>query len=375
VPDPRAPLDPRDPDPEVRRRLRAWLALQELGALLPAEAVEALQRERDVERAARRLAARPGVPPLPERGLLDARIARLARIGAVALPLGHPSYPPRIRRLPDPAPLLWVRGELRALTHPNVALVGSRRASAAGREAARALAAELAELGFAVTSGLARGIDAAAHCGALDAGGLSLAVLGCGIDLAYPPEHAELAERIAASGALVSELPPGAPPRKHHFPLRNRLISGLAAALVVVEARERSGSLITAAHALAQGSEVLAVPGPVRVPGHLGSNRLLRDGAWPALDADDVLRALRLPTRESLAADPRAAVCSPSEREVFAALLDEPATPDQLARRLGRTPEALALDLVELELAGRVGRERDGRLVARAAARTARAKP
>jgi DNA processing protein len=360
-----APLDPRDPDPLARRSLRAWLALQAVGALRPALAAEALARERDVERAARRVAARVADERLPERESLDARVALLARAGAVALPLGAPHYPGRIARLPDPAPLLLVRGDPRALVHPAVAIVGSRRASAAGRDAARVLAGELAALGFCVVSGLARGIDAAAHLGALDAGGPSVAVLGSGIDEVYPPEHAELAERIAASGALVSELPPGAPPLKQHFPLRNRLISGLALALVVVEARERSGSLITARHALEQGLEVLAVPGPVRTPAHAGSNLLLRDGAAPALDVDDVLRVLGLPTREQLARDPLAAVASASQREVIAALLDEPATPDALARRLGRAPEALALDLVELELAGRVGREPDGRLVAR----------
>lgn len=361
-----APLDPRDPDPLARRELRAWLALQAVGALRPALAAEALAGERDVERAARRVAARVAGERLPERGDLDARVAALARAGALALPLGSPAYPRRVARLPDPAPLLLVRGDPRALVHPAVAIVGSRRASGAGRDAARALAGELAGLGFCVVSGLARGIDAAAHLGALDAGGPSVAVLGCGIDSVYPPEHAALAERVADSGALVSELPPGAPPARYHFPLRNRLISGLALALVVVEAREGSGSLITARHALAQGVEVLAVPGPVRTPAHAGSNLLLRDGARPALDADDVLRALGLPTRETLARDPLAAVGSASQREVLAALLDEPATPDALARRLGRTPEALALDLVELELAGRLGREPDGRLTARA---------
>jgi DNA processing protein len=362
----RAPLDPRDPDPLVRRSLRGWLALQALGALRPADAAAALRRERgDPERAVRRLAARPGAPALPGRGALDAAVATLARVGALALPLGHPLYPPRIARLADPAPLLLLRGDPLALLHPGVALVGSRRCTTAGRDAARALAGELGALGLCVISGLARGIDAAAHQGALDAGGPSLAVLGCGIDRVYPPEHAALAERIAGSGALVSELSPGAPPLAHHFPLRNRLISGLAAALVVVEARERSGSLVSAAHALAQGLEVLAVPGPVRTASHLGSNRLLRDGARAALDADDVLDALGLAPRARGSAAP-AERAPASQQELLRALADEPATPDALARRLGRAPEALALDLLELELAGRIARERDGRLLVRA---------
>jgi DNA processing protein len=363
--DSRAPLDPRDSDPAQRHALRAWLAFQTLGALRPAEAAVALRRERgEVERALRRLAERPGAPAVPARAVLDAQLARLARLGAVALPLGHPLYPARIARLDDPAPLLWLRGDPAALAHPAIAMVGSRRCTQAGRDAAYALAGELGGLGLSVVSGLARGIDAAAHLGALDARGPSLAVLGCGIDRVYPPEHGGLAERIAGQGALVSELPPGAPPLAYHFPLRNRLISGLARALVVVEARERSGSLVSAAHALAQGLDVLAVPGPVRVPSHLGSNRLLRDGARPALDADDVLGVLGL-ARRGAAEPPVRAVGSPSQRQLFAALEAEPATPDALARRLGCAPEALALDLLELELAGRVARERDGRLIVR----------
>lgn len=356
-------LDPRDPDPAVRRMLRAWLALQEVGAWRPAEAVAALERAPDPERALRALDPGGGRPTDAD---LERRVAALARAGVLALPLSSPLYPPRVRRLPDAAPLLCVRGDVTALSAPAVAIVGARAATSVGREVASNLAGDLAALGFVVVSGLARGIDAAAHRGALEAGGLSAAVLACGPDRVYPPEHAELAERIAERGAVVSELPPGALPLRHHFPLRNRLISGLALALVVVEARERSGSLITAAHARDQGVEVLVVPGSVTSPTSRGSNALLRyRPVSPCLDVDDVLKALGLPPPEKVASDPLAGLEGVWERQVLAALLEEPASADELARRLGRDPGLLAADLVNLELTGRIARERDGRLRAR----------
>jgi DNA processing protein len=177
----------------------------------------------------------------------------------------------------------------------------------------------------------------------------------------YPPEHRALAERIAASGALVSELPPGVPPRPAHFPLRNRLISGLAEALVVVEARERSGSLHTVRHALDQGIDVLAVPGPVDAPTSVGPNRLLRDGATPALDASDVLAALAASTHPRAPAAP-AVPLAPALEALLAVLRLEPASRDALSRHLGLAPEALAAPLLELELAGRIVEDRDGRL-------------
>ena len=355
-------LDPRDSDPAVRRSLCAWLALQEAGAWRPAEAVAALERAPDPERALRELAPGGGRPTDAE---LERRVAALARAGALALPLLSPLYPPRVRRLPDAAPLLCVRGDATALSAPAVAIVGARAATSVGREVAANLAGDLAALGFVVVSGLARGIDAAAHRGALEAGGLSAAVLACGPDRVYPPEHASLAERIAERGAVLSEFPPGALPLKHHFPLRNRLISGLALALVVVEARERSGSLLSVGHARDQGIPVLAVPGPVTAPTSRGSNLLLRDGVAVCLDVDDVLRALELPVREKVAADPLAGLEGVWERQVLTALLEEPASADELARRLGREPGLLAADLVNLELTGRIARERDGRLRAR----------
>ena len=221
-----------------------------------------------------------------------ADVAALSLADAVALPVDSPLYPERLAALSDPALLLLVRGRPELLSQPAVAIVGSRAATVYGKRVARQIGADLAAAGITVVSGLARGIDAAAHEGALDAGGVTVAVLACGIDRVYPPEHRSLAQRIAARGALIGELPLGTPPRAPFFPMRNRLISGLSLAVVVVEARERSGTLITASHAANQGRDVFAVPGPITAPTSAGANQLLRDGAYVALGAEDVLREL-----------------------------------------------------------------------------------
>jgi len=231
---------------------------------------------------------------------------------------------------------------------------------------AESLARDLAACGVGVVSGLARGIDAAAHRGALAARGATVAMLGCGIDRSYPPEHEALADEIAEQGAVVSELPLGAPPAKHHFPLRNRLISALAHAVVVVEARAKSGSLGTARHAADQGREVLAVPGALDAATSEGPNRLLRAGAWPVLDAGDVLAAIGL---GPASASERAALapCEDAPREtsadpIVAALREEPRTRDELVAALGWSAQRLAAALVALELDGAIVEERDGRL-------------
>jgi DNA processing protein len=346
-------LDPRAARPDVRRAVREWLLLQAAGALRPREAGRLLARLRDPLRAARALREAGG--PAFEIDL-DAALDALARCGARALPYPSPAYPARLARHEDAAPLLWVSGQVRVLAARAVAVVGARAPSAYGRRVARELGRALARAGLVVVSGLARGIDAEAHEGALEAGGLTVAVQGRGPDDVYPSAHRELAARIARRGALLSELPPGAPPRAAHFPLRNRLIAALAACVVVVEARARSGSLSTARHALDQGGEVLAVPGPIHAPTSQGTNRLLVDGAGPCLGIEEILAALGTPVRRR-----RRAPAGPRS-PLVAALEEEPATPDELARRLGRTPQGLAPELLELELEGRVARDRDGRL-------------
>jgi DNA processing protein len=248
-----------------------------------------------------------------------------------------------------------------ALSGPIVGIVGARAATVYGKHVAHRLAGELAEQGIIIVSGLARGVDAAAHLGALDAGGRTIAVQACGIDRIYPAEHRGLAERIAANGAVITELPLRTSPRAPHFPLRNRLISGLSVAIVVVEARERSGSLITANHAANQGRDVFAIPGPINAPTSRGTNLLLRDGAYVALGADEILRELGMEERAPAPRPPQAPATGLA-REILVALADEPASRDELSRRLGREPAQLALELVELELAGCVKGDRDGRL-------------
>jgi len=325
------------------------------------EARAALEAGCDPGAALARLCSQKVAAALPERDFERDR-ALLAQRGVRLLPYGSRAYPARIAALADAAPVLGVRGDPRGLAGPFAALVGARRPTAYGIAVATRLGRELAEHGIGVVSGLALGIDAAAHRGALEGGGRTVAVLGCGPDRVYPPGHAGLAAEIAERGALVSELPPGAAPLAFHFPLRNRLISALAEAVVVIEARARSGSLITAEHAAEQGRDVLAVPGPIDSPESEGPNLLLRDGAAPVLDVGDVLRAIgREPSRPALRAEAESPA-DPEVRALWLALRAEPATRDELGARLGLAPQQISQRLLPLELEGRVVEERDGRL-------------
>jgi len=354
-------LDPADPRPESLRILRDWLAFQWAMGLQPVSAAELLRAT-----GSPLAALEAGAPPRRARPEdLDAAIASLREVRAKAIPLPSAHYPERIARLRDPALLLCVRGDAGALTAPCVSIVGSRAATTYGLAVARELAADLARAGVVVVSGLALGIDAAAHRGALDAGGRSVAVLACGIDRVYPARHRRLAAEMVGNGAIVSELPPGTAPLPQFFPLRNRLISALASAVVIVEARERSGSLITARHAANQGVDVFAVPGPIHAPTSAGPNRLLKEGAYLVSDAADILDELGLPTPSPPALDEAGSdACETDPDSRSSAILDslarEPATADELGHRLGCAPERLALDLLQLELAQRVVRARDG---------------
>jgi DNA processing protein len=223
-------------------------------------------------------------------------------------------------------------------------------------------------VGFSIVSGLARGIDAEAHRGALEVHGRSVGVLACGPDRVYPPEHRKLAEEMIETGAVISEMPLGMPPRRNHFPLRNRIISGLCRAVIVVEARRRSGSLITVRHALDQGRDVFVVPGSIEGPFAEGTNQLLRDGARPIRCARDVIEDLEMDTRLDLEPpDPVQRSTGPAagsdslEACVLAVLADGPATRDELLLRAELDASGLATALLELELAGRIVEERDGR--------------
>jgi DNA processing protein len=300
------------------------------------------------------------------RGDADRALARAARRGIVPLVLGTAGYPQALEAIVDPPVVLWCRGlepdggpggGLDGCTDSAVAVVGARAATAYARAVAARLGTDLADRGVTVVSGLARGVDVAAHGGALESAGdwCTVAVLGCGVDVTYPPEHGEMAEAIAGRGAIVSEFPPGTPPRAEHFPRRNRVISGLARAVVVVEASARSGALITADYALDQGRDVLAVPGNVLTGRNRGGHSLLRDGAKIVEDADDILEELRFgPARR-----PRNGAPPAGARDALLRCMEsgESYALEDLTRESGLDAAALLPRLLELELAGRVRRD------------------
>jgi DNA processing protein len=285
-------------------------------------------------------------------------LTRGAASSITAVGVDDPRYPTSLRTLVDAPVVLWVAGAAHALEARAVAVVGSRAASPYGLEVAERLGYDLAAAGVTVVSGLARGCDGAAHRGALDARGPTVAVVGCGPDICYPAEHAPLRVEIVAAGAVVSELPPGTPPLPHHFPLRNRLISGLSHAVIVVEASEKSGSLITAGCALNQGRDVMAVPGTVLGARHRGSHALLRDGAQLVESAADVLTALGWsPGADGSPAD--------ASGQGGTSLLEwltpgEPADLDWLVHRTGLPATDVLSLLMRLELTGLVRRAAGG---------------
>lgn len=294
-----------------------------------------------------------------DRLLADAGRLGLDLVTSVETPAGR--YPACLAEIPDPPLAFWRRGpaplDLRA-----VAIVGSRTATPAGLVVARQLSRDLADRGYTIVSGLAAGIDGAAHEAALSAEGTTVAVLGCGVDVVYPWRHRDLARRIAESGCLLSEFPPGTAPKPWHFPLRNRIISGLVRAVVVVEASERSGSLITARLALDQGREVLAVPGSVASGRYRGCHALIRDGARLVETVEDILEEL-----EGITARPSTAVAA--SNPLFVSYLEpvmaraEVYTIDDLAERTGRPADELLSELAHLEIEGRVCRTTGGRFV------------
>ena len=261
------------------------------------------------------------------------------------------SFPQSLRELHDPPPGLFLRGsaEPQLLSEPSVAIVGARLCSSYGSQVARMLGRELAGAGLVVVSGMARGVDGEAHRGALEAGGATIAVLGCGIDRDYPAAHAHLARGICGTGLVVSEYAPEVEPAPWRFPARNRIIAGLCAATVIVEARERSGALITADFALEAGREVFAVPGEITSALSAGTNALLRVGAVPLTSSADVLEALGIEARA-----PERLELSGHAADVLAVVSRQPAGADELGRVSGLDAAALATALAELELAGAV---------------------
>lgn len=315
------------------------------------------------------LAARGGgrAPRLAARAAVEREIEQVARLGARYLFLGQGLYPPLLAELETAPPALIVKGHLSLFDKPAIALVGARNASAAACRFARQLAQGIGAAGAAVVSGLARGIDTAAHDGALESG--TIAVIAGGIDIVYPPENEARQIAIAERGLLIAEQPPGVEPRARHFPYRNRIIAGLAHGTVVVEAAPKSGSLITARYATEFGRDVMAVPGSPLDPRAQGCNQLIREGATLIQNADDVLEAIRPFHLRPLAqknldyASPAAAPdASETERRTVLDLLSPTAVAvDEIVRQSGLSPATVQTVLLELELAGRLERHAGGK--------------
>jgi DNA processing protein len=354
----------------------AWLRLARTENVGPVTFANLIARFGTAEAAldaVPKLAARGGkrefvIPPESE---IAREIAALEKMGGRFLLSCEPDFPLGLAALEPPPPAIAVLGHAHLLRKDMVAIVGARNASALGRKLAWMLSRELGEAGLAIVSGLARGIDAAAHDAALESG--TVAVVAGGIDIVYPPENRGLYDAIRDGGALVSEMRLGEAPQARHFPRRNRLISGLSRGVVVVEAAERSGSLITADYALEQGREIFAVPGSPLDPRARGCNRLLRDGATLTESAEDVLAMLRPalgadfkdPGRAPGDAPPLADWEAQADRvraQVEEALGPAPVMVDELIRQLGAPPGAVLTVLLELELAGRCARHPGNRV-------------
>jgi DNA processing protein len=376
---------PRTGTDESSERRRAWVALSATAGVTPRGCALLLAHFGDPTAALgasyELLKSVEGIS-VPAAGQLssgesgrraEALLARAESLGLSVTTPDDDDYPKRLRNLPDPPPALWRRGDWRDDDAVAVAVVGSRRPSPYGRLMAEQFGRELSRVGATVVSGLARGIDGIAHRAALDAGGRTIAVLGCGIDRCYPEEHRSLQEAIGRQGAVLTEFPLGAPPLSHHFPRRNRLISGLSLGVVVVEAGERSGSLITARLALEQGREVFAVPGNLGAGGSVGTNRLIKAGATLVEGIDDILSAVaaQLEHRPAVASSstghaPRARIAAGTrpvteplttdEGALVEHIGSEPCHMDELAVRSGRPVQQVAALLLSLELKGTVRR-------------------
>lgn len=363
--------------------LSAWLTLQAAPGLGPRTLERLIQHYGEasvvLEQSAAELAERGLAPATiaalraPDQALIDAALAWAEQPDCHILVRDDARYPWRLAEIPDPPPLLYVRGDVALLNEPQIAVVGSRNSSSAGDEITRYFARALAERGLVITSGLAVGIDAAAHTGALEAG-RTLAVLGTGADRVYPPRNRDLARAIVEQGgALISELALGSGPQAHHFPRRNRIISGLSLGVLVTEASLRSGSLITARQALEQGREVFALPGSIRNPLARGCHALIREGAHLVEEPLDILKELVPQLRAALKEDEAptssgvpfsASVRTPPDADqarLLAALGFEPMAVDELGERTGLATADIVSMLVVLELEGYVSSLPGGR--------------
>jgi DNA processing protein len=330
----------------------AWISLVR-GKPLD-EIVGMLGSEMERERLSRRLGRR--IDP-PDRRFVEEQLARIEKEGWGLVSLSDEAYPPLLREISDPPPVLFYAGELAAVARPSICIVGSRRSSRHGLINASNIARELSERGVTIVSGLARGIDGAAHEGALAGGGCTAAVLGCGVDVVYPSEHLALVERIVEHGCVLSEFPLGTPPLKHNFPQRNRILSGLSLGVVVVEADLGSGAMGTAQWACDQNRDVFAVPGPIDYPGSRGPHRLIRDGATLVESAGDVLAAFPWLVGSDMQGGTAPVAAAPEsfsedERAMLSALDLDPKHIDELLQ-FCHIPPAVALSLLlDLEMRG-----------------------
>jgi DNA processing protein len=366
----------------MRADLADWIALNMIRGIGPRTANQLLDRfgsPAQIFAASRGALEASGVKPETVRELHDseilekagAEIERLERLGAQVITLEDEDYPPLLREIYDPPIALYVRGDLkRACERPCLAVVGSRRCSTYGINAAASLARDLAAQGLTIVSGMARGIDAAAHRGALEAAGLTVAVVGTGLEMTYPKEHKKLEGEIAASGAVISEFPLGTPPLPQNFPYRNRVLSGLCFGVLIVEAAEHSGSLITARLAYEQGREVFAVPGTITSQTSFGPNYLIKDGAKLVQHWRDVIEELPRNLKEKILGVERPATfpaqsnvqpifaeveLSRSEHQVLELLSPEvPSHIDQLLIASGMNSSELMNALLGLEMKDRI---------------------
>jgi len=283
---------------------------------------------------------------------IQQELITIKKLGISIITIKDTDYPQLLRSVPNAPPVLYVKGNVREEDQFSIAVVGTRKKTSYGKQVAAELARFLAENGITVVSGMARGIDSIAHRGALDAGGRTIAVLGCGLDITYPPENHQLSEEITRHGALISEFYPGTKPEAVNFPPRNRIISGLSRAVVVVEADERSGALITAKFAIEQARDVFAVPGSIYAPRSRGTNRLISDGAIPLLDYKDLLLVLNL----EQTADFRYVQQSLPKNDIETLLLDtirdEPLHIDEIKNKTGLSTDKVSASLTMMELKG-----------------------
>ena len=359
---------------EDEQELVAWLALMRapgVGSTALRRLVEHFGSARSALGTRRTQLQGLGLPQNVIDGVLAARaedatpdLEWLASPGHHALTLDDPRYPARLRQIEGPPAVLFVNGDPACLAQPQLAIVGSRHPTPVGRQLAFEFGRHLAQAGLTITSGLALGIDTAAHEGALNGNGQTIAVAGTGLDRVYPARNRELAHHIVAQGAIVSEFPLGTPPRPEHFPQRNRILSGLTLGVLVVEAARQSGSLITARLAAEQGREVFAIPGSIHNPLARGCHWLIRQGAKLVETAEDVIEELSelvelppsTPSRQTISPDNEAGLLPPDPEytRLLEALGFEPATVDTLVERTGLTPEAVSSMLLILELHDRV---------------------